>query len=187
MFASDASLADFGSYLEFAPTLSVQWSSTLSSASYQSLRSSCSMLLPTSTQVPRPAASVQRSTSPCTASDQWPSHLRVGFGLLRDLVSNGRAPTLHFWSADRVRDVRRLRCPAHVSHSPPSLLRAVLAGHPGRRTRTEQAGHQMSPYLAGFSGTFPRSTGEHTRHCKHEQQLTFPCLCASMCCLESVQ
>jgi hypothetical protein len=43
-----------------------------------------------------------------------------------------------------VRDVRRLRCPVHVSHSPPSLLRAVLAGQPDRRTRTEQAGHQVS-------------------------------------------
>jgi hypothetical protein len=39
-------------------------------------------------------------------------------GLLRDVVPHGRVPTLHLRSDDLVRDVFRLRCPAHVSHSP---------------------------------------------------------------------
>jgi hypothetical protein len=81
VFASDASLSGFGFYLESTPTLSVQWSSLpLSSATSQSLRSSS--LRAAACQQPSisPAASVQRSTPPSTASYQWPLHLRVGSG-----------------------------------------------------------------------------------------------------------
>ena len=80
VFASDASLSGFGFYLESAPTLTVQWSSKLSSAPSQSLRSSAPGAASYQHQGVSPAASVQRSTSPSTASYQWPSHLRVGSG-----------------------------------------------------------------------------------------------------------
>ena len=122
------------------PTASVQWA-TLSPLSVQGL----SPLRAASVQrlSPSSAASVQPSTSPSTAFYQWPSHLRVGSGF----SGTWSQTDAHLHSTSGQMTWCELFAVYAALFTYRTVLRHCCAlfwlDNSIRRTRTEQAGHQI--------------------------------------------